>query len=247
MSDSNNSASVIIAIVALVGSIVSASLTAYVTLYAARRTTLEQARAVHFKYRNPILLSAHHLQGRFHNIADRGLGGFRESNNDYVVRHTIYLMGRYFAWHAILEKEVQFLAFDRSQDAIRFRDKVSAIRQAFSTSVAYGVLMVWTGVQTTIGEVMTRKEEGGQRTCMTYAEFCDEWDANERFRKWFDQIEADLQMLVTPEGRKYDWRMRRVQNALVDLVELLDPKAERYAETTLRRCRSEIERTVTVK
>ncbi|KAJ6495040.1 hypothetical protein C8R45DRAFT_1133212 [Mycena sanguinolenta] len=222
-----------IAILALIGSIASASVTAYITLRSSRLTDIRQARTVHFKYRNPILLSAHHLQGRFYNIASNDLYFYRPRHDDYVIRHTIYLIGQYFAWHAILEKEVQFLAFDCSEDTITFRDRYLAIREAFSSDhPKYGTeLMIWAGYQTAIGDIMIRKEDGDQRRCMTYPEFCSEWDNLEEFRNWFRAIEADLRL------EEQDFlRMRRVQNALVDLVEVLDPKKELYGEKTLKRC-----------
>ncbi|KAJ6528141.1 hypothetical protein B0H19DRAFT_1007001 [Mycena capillaripes] len=231
---SDTPVSIVIAILALIGSIASASVTAYITLRASRLTDIRQARTVHFKYRNPILLSAHQLQDRFYNIASNYLYVYRPRYDDYVIRHTIYLIGQYFAWHAILQKEVQFLAFDRSEDTIAFRDRVLAIRRSFSSShPKYGTeLMVWAGYQTAIGEIMIHKEEGGQRMCMTYPEFCSEWDNLEGFRNWFQAIEADLRL------EQQDFRrMRQVQNALIDLIEVLDPKKERYGETTLKRCR----------
>ncbi|KAJ7894116.1 hypothetical protein B0H13DRAFT_2339329 [Mycena leptocephala] len=231
MSESNNIVSIIIAIVALIGSIASASVTAYVNLYSARRTTLEKARNIHFKYHNPILHASHHLQVRFHNITDRGLLGYRELHDDYVVRHTIYLVGQYFAWHTILDREIQFLVFDRSADTVAFRDRVSTVRTAFDSDDAkYGRrdCMIWAGLQMAIGEIMMRKEEGGQLTCMTYVEFCSKWDTDEEFKKWVRVIKGLIDGDLV--------RMRHVQHALVDLVELLDPNRERYAETTLARC-----------
>ncbi|KAF7357353.1 putative lysogenic protein [Mycena sanguinolenta] len=225
--------SIVIAILALVGSIASAGVTAYITLRSSQLTDIRQARTAHFKYHNPILLSAHQLQSRFYNIASKNLYLYRPRYDDYIIRHTIYLIGQYFAWQAILEKEVQFLAFDRSQDTIAFRDRAVAIREAFnSDQPTYGTeLMVWAGYQTAIGEIMIRKEEGGQRICMTYPEFCSEWDNLEEFRGWFRAIEADLRL----EGQDFR-RMRHVQNALIDLVEVLDPKKERYGQATLERC-----------
>lgn len=231
---SDTTVSIVIAILALIGSIASASVTAYVTLRASQLKDIQQARTVHFKYRNPILLSAHQLQDRFYNIAFNNLYIYRPRYDDYVIRHTIYLIGQYFVWQAILQKEVQFLAFDRSQDTIAFRDRVRAVRRAFSSDQPkYGSeLMVWAGYQTAIGEIMIRKEEGGQRMCMTYPEFCSQWDDFEGFRNWFQAIEHDLRL----EGQDFR-RMRQVQNVLIDLVELLDPKKERYGEATLKRCR----------
>ncbi|KAJ6470376.1 hypothetical protein C8R45DRAFT_1165943 [Mycena sanguinolenta] len=230
---SNTTVSIVIAIVALIGSIASAGVTAYVTLWSTRLTDIRQARGAHFKYHNPILLSAHRLQGRFYNIASNNLYLYRPRYDDYIIRHTIYLIGQYFAWHAILEKEVQFLAFDRSQETIAFRDGLLAVLEAFSSDQPkYGTeLMVWAGSQTAIGEIMIRKEEGGQRMCMTYPEFCREWDNFEDFRNWFRAIEADLRL----EGQDFR-RMPHVQNALADLVDVLDPKKERYGEATLKRC-----------
>ncbi|KAJ6528840.1 hypothetical protein B0H19DRAFT_1193985, partial [Mycena capillaripes] len=231
---SDTPVSIGIAILALIGSIASACVTAYITLRASWLTDIRQARTIHFKYRNPIILPAHQLQARFYNIVSNYLYAYSPRYDDYVIRHTIYLIGQYFAWHAILQKEVQFLAFDRSEDTIAFRDRVLAIRKAFSSDhPKYGTeLMVWAGYQTAIGEIMIHKEEGGQRMCMTYPEICSEWDNLEGFRNWFQAIEADLRL------EEQDFRrMRQVQNALIDLVEVLDPKKERYGEATLKRCR----------
>jgi hypothetical protein len=64
---------------------------------------------------------------------------------------------------------------------------------------------------------------------MTSPEFLDAF-GNKRYRKWFSAIWEDLR-----KGEAFP-RMRHVQHALVDLIELLDPKHKRYEKTELEYC-----------
>jgi hypothetical protein len=91
---SDTTVSIVIAILALIGSIVSAAVTGYVTLRMPRLKELRKARLTHYKYHNAILFSAYQLQSRFFHLVEKDfLARYDKKYPDYVVPHTIYLIG----------------------------------------------------------------------------------------------------------------------------------------------------------
>ena len=75
-----------------------------------------------------------------------------------------------------------------------------------------------------IGELMTIKD-GDQLYCMGFAAFEVKYKSEPDFKKWFEPIESGITLLVDEMARGNpvsNYRLRRLQHLLVDLVMLLD-------------------------
>ena len=72
------------------------------------RTTGTPDRELVRAYRNPLLRAAYDLQSRIWNVH----GGFRgrgDTEQDYVVTNTLYVLAEFFGWLEIVRRELQFL------------------------------------------------------------------------------------------------------------------------------------------
>jgi hypothetical protein len=222
---------IIVAVIALTGAVLSASLSLYGQTRSARREARREAEAVLEKYREPLILAAYDLQSRLFNILGKNfLGKYYVQDVDgsrrYAVEHTLYLIGQYFAWTEILRREIQFLEFEEAEETKRVGRLQRRIRDLFASDEEElgRPFMIWRGEQNAIGERMT-VADGGQRYCMGYATFAD-CVAEPAFARWFERLRGDLDLVAQEPNA----RLRELQNALVDLVVALDPQQLRFEE-----------------
>ncbi|KIJ38061.1 hypothetical protein M422DRAFT_69150 [Sphaerobolus stellatus SS14] len=233
----SSAVTIAISVISLAGTILTAAATGYFQLYAARDASLQQSRALHLKYRQPLLLASHELQSRLYNFCDQGFGRFIHGRRDYVIVHTIYLFAQYFAWLSILRLEIQFLDLDTSNESRRFWDLVEIIRRDFSSDSTNADFKLWSGDQQALGDLMIEhdKSNANQKCCMSYPDFRVKYEDDEKFSRWFKALEDDLERLA--HGTTNDTRLRTIQGHFVDLVELLDSVGLMNRQG-LRRCRT---------
>ena len=225
-------ASIVIAALALVGTVASAGIATWYAFYSERRKRLSESEQILSKYRDPLLLAAQDLQSRLYNITQRGfVGGGKGENPVHTVQYTSFLVGQYFAWIYILRREAQFLRFDTDRTNLNraVTGLLNDIAYTFATNsfdaphdpylhnLPY---MLWRGEQRALGELMAVSDDN-QLYCMGFVAFHKKWEEDPSFRMWFQPIVDGLE----PEGDRRDLRFRRVQHLLVDLVRVLDPKA----------------------
>ncbi|KAG4423717.1 hypothetical protein IFR04_003142 [Cadophora malorum] len=190
-------ASIIIAIIALVGTLVSASITGWLAIYSDEHKLRLESEKMMAKYRDPLLLAAQDLQSRLYNILDNGfltyVHGPKELK-DLLFLHTSYLVGQYFSWNYILRRRTQFLCYHIEEDNKEVTEILEKINGVFST-ISYRdrgwPFMLWRGQQQGIGEIMTINDNG-ELLCMGYAAFVLKWTEDEKFRKWFDTIHTSI-------------------------------------------------------
>ena len=87
--------------------------------------------------------------------------------------------------------------------------------------------MLWRGQQMAIGELMTLsgEQEEGQLYCMGFAAFSQKYHNDPEFNKWFQPVDTGIGLLVDARARGNsvaNYRLRRLQHLLIDLVLLLD-------------------------
>lgn len=227
--------SIIIAVVSLVGALLSASITGWFAYRSEERKRRFDSEKLVAKYRDPLLLAAHDLQSRLFNIVDQNFLRYHDDasrdHHDNVLHYTCFLVGQYFAWTHILRNQVQFLRFSTNKNNKDLANALSKIQDAFSTSrpARYSLpFLLWRGHQMAIGEIMTVKKDAEQ-FCVGYAAFKQQWTDNEVFRGWFRSIESDVVTLAGASGEKEsspvpDHRLRRLQHLLLDLIHILDPE-----------------------
>jgi len=223
--------SIVIAVISLVGSILSAGITALVTLHSDRTKRLSDSAKLVSKYRDPLLLASIDLQSRLYNILDQGVISYYNDINqqDFVTLYTAFLVGQYFSWAHILRRKIQFFSFSTDKTNKKLSRTIEAIQKSFSTD-KYGpnekLFMLWRGQQIAIGEVMTIAE-GEELYCMGYSTFAERFKSGDvGFKKWFEPITEGITRLVEAYSDKRPLpanRLRRLQHVMVDLINILDP------------------------
>jgi hypothetical protein len=221
--------SIIIAVVSLIGSLVAAGFTGWISFYIDQVKRRSEAKALIHKYRDPLMLAAYDLQSRLWGLVELNLLRYSEdeSKKDLVYVYTAFLIGQYFSWTYILRRQAQFLRFSTDKTNNELNKVLDSITGAFSLDKHKGEdpFMLWRGQQMAIGESMTEAEEQGQLYCIGFAAFALKYNSNPDFKRWFQPIESGVTLLVEANERgdvTANNRLRRVQHLLVDLVLLLD-------------------------
>ena len=198
----------------------------------AEKTKREKVEEVMSKFRDPLLHAAFDLQSKLYNIVRQDfLGKYyvngSEEERDYAVDSTLHVVAEYFGWAEILRREVQFLDLQDVERNRQFTDRLAKISRAFYDDKIDPVLRVFRGEQRAIGEVMLvdrRPTTAGPlvRECLGYAAFVERKREDPSFARWFEKLRRDVELLAK-EPSEHDVRLIGLQNALVDLIDFLDP------------------------
>ncbi|MGW2938133.1 hypothetical protein ACWDA7_41485 [Streptomyces sp. NPDC001156] len=234
---------VVSALVALVG----AATTAGLGYWAQRRLRLVERQNLMDSYGASLAWAAYDLQARLYNVlygheVDLSSGpsrGFLTSfhlqgtleEREYVRRSTVFVLAEYLGWVEILRPDIQFLDLGQSRASQRAVTVISTIGAVLNrTSAASNVLRLWRAEQRAVGELMVHPEgQPGQRRCLGYAEFCEKLDGDEAFRRWFAPLLADVDRLAQDTAPAVP-RLAELQQKLIALIDVLDPKAERFPQ-----------------
>jgi hypothetical protein len=240
--------SLVIAVISLAGTIVSAGIAASVTLYTERWKRRSEAEKVIAKYRDPLLLASKDLQSRIYNIINNYLlYAYQGPRKDHVTIYTAFLVGQYLCWTYILRRQVQFLRFSTDESnnqrlnhvlndieemlsTSRFEEASDGIHEQPVIDTDEALFSLWRSQQIAIGEVMTVRKDN-ELVCMGYAEFFEKFKTETTFKKWFEPITTDIDELAGPwlhGTRRPAPRLRRVQHLLMDLIDILDPHQLSY-------------------
>lgn len=191
------------------------------------------------RYRDPLLGAAFDLQSRLYNIVRRDfledyLGSEDPAARAYARDSTLWLVGQYLGWTEILRHEVQFLDLGEASANRRLQARLQRVMQAFATDDEElgSVFRLFRAEQRAIGELMVcPADKSGRVTCLGYADFTVRC-RTEPLLPWFARLDADLTRIAE---MPYDCpRLVRLQRALVDLVDLLDPERVRYPDADVR-------------
>ena len=238
-----DSVSVVSAVVALAG----AGLTALFSYWQQRRLSVWEKHNFMERYGASLAWAVFDLQTRLYNIlhgqvVDRSPGpgaGYLTAflvrgtpdEAEYARRSTVFVLAEYLAWAEVLRRDIQFLNLGSSRVNRRIMGQVSRISAELSQISATGnELRLFRAQQRAIGELMVHPDSApGQRWCLGYAEFCQRLDQDDAFRAWFAGLLADVDRLAADPVPAVP-RLQRIQNDLVALIDLLDPKAVRFPQ-----------------
>lgn len=213
----------------------------------------EAARLV-AKYRDPLLRSAYDLQSRIYNIYQRG---FRGGANDegYFRDNTLYVLAEFLGWLEILRREMQFLDLGAEETTRKLRlclERIQGVMASrlgsLSASDSDDELYVYRGQQRAIGEIMTARighagagagagagadtvAVGRHLECIGYATFVSLQNQPD-FAKWFTRLGGAVTRLPDQWPRPERWVL--LQQALIDLIDLLDPDELRFPDKSQR-------------
>ncbi|WP_326560784.1 hypothetical protein [Micromonospora sp. NBC_01796] len=201
-----------------------------------RQSKAELAEQLLSRYREPLLWSAHALQGRLFNAVRPGFLSTYLHCGDvdderYTRDYTVYVLAEYLCWVEIIRRDQQFLDLgdvERNKRFFGFLDRMTQIVAALDTPPP---LRLFRGQQRAIGELLLVRVEdsaGTRYESMGYAEFCERLDTDPRFASWFTRIRADVDVIATAD---YDGNARlvRMQHELIALIDFLDPDQARLA------------------
>lgn len=185
-----------------------------------RRTALLdrelRAEEVLTRYRQPLAAAAFDLQARLYNVLRLdflGEFGGHDARAEEAMRTTLFRIAQYFGWSEILRRDVQFLSFADDRESREVAAAQARISERFLDNDATHAMMIWRDEQRAIGERMI-VEEHGTVLCMGYARFAGCCDT--LFGPWLERLRREL------GDSSAQARLRDVQHALLDLVELLD-------------------------
>lgn len=195
------------------------------------RTKEEQAAEVRARYRDPLLSAAFDLQSRLFNIVAQGfLVRYRAEQDQqarkYAIENTLYVLAEYLGWVEIVRREIRFLDLGEEPANRQWVSTLERVRDTLARDDLDPVLRVFRGDQRAIGEVMTVSGEGERRECRGYASFAQELQ-EPGFARWFDGLQADIELLAR-EPDLHQERAVLLQNALVDVLDVLDPHGARF-------------------
>ncbi|WP_433555841.1 hypothetical protein ACQPWY_25950 [Pseudonocardia xinjiangensis] len=200
-----------------------------------RRTLDEESkqRALVQRYQEPLARAAYDLQSRLWNILR---GSFLEAHAHepegrgwrYARDSTVWLFAQYFGWVEIVRREIQFLPIGEHDESRRLQSALGKVSYVCSSDreISDGTFLIFGAEQRALGELIIvegQDAEGRTRTsCMGFAAFrAAVEDPDGQLGLWFTKLQEDTAKTADKNvGRE---RLRLLQHALVDLVDILDP------------------------
>lgn len=228
---------------AAVLSVVAVLATVVISYRQSKLSRLERAEDLATRFREPLLQAAYNLQSRLFNIAKQDfLGRFLTADDataqerEYAVRNTCFLFGQYLAWVEIIRREAQYVD-PRSRENNRvIVEKLEHVRDRMASSehVEDRPLRLFRGEQRAVGELMlvpvqTPLGDVPRWECRGYADFVEQL-SDAKFAAWFETTEEGISTLAK-EAPDLPPRVTELQHALIDLIDVLDPKFERVPAT----------------
>lgn len=226
-------------------SVLGALLSLWFSRQSARGERLEAADALATRFREPLLQAAFNLETRLYNVVELGflqqfLGpGSTEEERAYAVDNTLYVFAQYFCWVEVVRRESQFLDprdLERNRVVVHTMEEV---RDTFSDSrrISGRAFRLFRGEQRALGEVMlvpagTTGPDGPRWDCVGYAAFVRSLE-DPVVDRWFAGLRASILDAVGSPGHQP--RLRLVHDALIDLIDTLDPDARRIPADLRRR------------
>lgn len=224
--------------VALSSIVLSARFTRRQALLSAHldQQTAEQERTAELQdamshRRDPLLWAAFDLQSRLYNIV-RGpfLKVYYASGSDrertYARRSTMHVVAEYLGQVELLRRRIQFLDLGNVEGNRTIVRHLMAIGNILnSDGFPDRNLRIFRSDQRAIGELMITAD--GER-CLGYAEFCQRLNENADFAAWLEPLSESVEALTM--GEPQHPRVIRLQIALMDLIDFLDPSAERFPD-----------------
>ena len=210
---------IVIALIALAGSIFSTVLT---VVGAPVLQSRREANVVLETYRKPLVAAAYELQSRLYNILhnqflDIYLVWGKSGKEQAALGTTLYVFAQFFGWREIIRREIQVLRFQGDEETREVSRLLNEIEGVFYTDAFGPQFMIWRIEQRGFGERMILTSDG-KPTCMGYATFLD---SKSTMKGWLDPLETDLRQL-DERGRN---RLTKLQALLEELVRVLDPNA----------------------
>lgn len=202
----------------------------------AQRSSEQRTKELLERYQEPLVRAAFELQSRLYNLLCLDLLSEehrRPGGTDYAVGSTAWLFGQYFGWVEIIRREAQFLPVAERGDPASTQDallKVSRVCSSDRSEHGSG-FQLYRSDQRAMGELMIvdgRDATGQPRSdCLGYAAFVRRLRDDADFAEWFALVLDPIQDMR--RGEQDLERLRGLQHALIDLLDIIDRGRSRYA------------------
>ncbi|KQV11415.1 MULTISPECIES: hypothetical protein [unclassified Kitasatospora] len=181
--------------------------------------------------RDPLLWAAYDLQSRLFNIVDRRfLNIYYAQGHDldrtYALRSTLHVAADYLGQVELLRGKIQFLDLgnrENSRTVVRHLWAVSNVLNSDGYDDPH--FRVFRSYQRALGELLISDSND---ECLGYAEFCRRLDTDADFASWFEPLSDGIRELAS--WTRPHPRLVRLQIALMDLIDFLDPDADRFPD-----------------
>src|SRR5271166_6422129 len=194
-----------------------------------RLKAADQRRMEISTFSEPLARSAYDLQSRLYNILKQNLvniylvhGTNREQS--YVVNNTAFLVGQYLSWTELVRREIQFIDLGQSERTRALLHLQDTIYSLWGTDGLPPLFRIFAGEQRAIGEALIQTGGRGPE-CMGYGTFLKTF--GEGTDPLIDALRMDVISLGDGLGQAAE-RLKNLQHALVDLLEMLDPEYLRF-------------------
>lgn len=202
-----------------------------------RRKALQAAEdertAVYQRYRYPLFRAAFDLQSRLYNIVKGGGRHLFQSaeHTTYMVDSTLFLLCQYFAWIEIVRHQGDRFVLDKPEQIERFQRTLAELENEFNALDQRNPLRVFRLQQRELGEMIIVDTPQGE-TCLSYSRFSELLGDAKRSAGTLQDLHARIKQLNDLSGESP--YLRRMQNGLIDLIDLLDPPGPNQAYPGLR-------------
>jgi hypothetical protein len=194
-----------------------------------RLKATEQRRTEISSFSEPLARSAYDLQSRLYNILKQNLINIylvhgTEREQLYVTNNTTFLIGQYLGWTELVRREIQFIDLGESEKTralLRLQDTIYSL---WGTDALPPLFRIFAGEQRAIGEALIQTGRRGPE-CMGYGMFLKSFgDGTDPL---IDALRKDVISLGDGLGQAAE-RLKNLQHALIDLLEMLDPEYLRF-------------------
>lgn len=181
------------------------------------------------RYSEPLVRAAADLQSRLFNIlamnfVDRFLVHGSSREQAYALSNTAFLFAQFFAWTEATRQEIQFIKLEAESQTRELSKLQSNIYSILQTDRFEPVFRVFPGEQRAIGERMLVQSTTGLK-CMGYGEFLSKDGFPDD--SLLKTLHLDVVSLKETHTRAIP-RFVALQNALVELIDFLDPDYLRF-------------------
>jgi hypothetical protein len=205
------------------------------------KTKAELVAELMARYRDPLMQAAFDLQSRIYNIVEQGFlqthyCNGTDSTKEYARENTLYVLADYLGWVEILRREVRFLDLGDEVANRAWTARLVAVRTTLLSDRYSPRFRVFNGQQRAIGEIMivAGGDRAGRPETLGYAGFLAR-QRDPEFDRWFVDLRADLDTLANEPDLGHEERLVALQHALVELIDLLDPKHVRIQSSERHR------------
>jgi hypothetical protein len=186
------------------------------------------------RFSEPLARSAYDLQSRIYNILKQDLIGvyLSRSNNErekaYVVDNTVVLIAQFQCWSEQIRRGIQFIDLGKSEKTRELLGLQDTIYSLWGTDAYPPELRIFAGEQRAIGDALIQTDDKGleRSECMGYGTFLKTFTPGTN--PLIDALRADMVSLGAHGIGSATERLKAIQNALIDLLLMLDPDYIRF-------------------